>query len=550
MASHEPTNDSSATRWWHSAVGYEVYLRSFSDGDGDGIGDLAGLIHRLDHLSALGVDLVWITPFYPSPMVDFGYDVADYTDVHPLYGDLEQFDQLVAAAHQRGIRIVADIVPNHSSDQHPWFVDALTGPDAAHRDYYIWADPSADGGPPNNWVSYFGGPAWTLDAASGQYYLHLFLPRQPDINWSNPAVLDAFDDVLRFWLDRGIDGFRIDVAQALAKDRRLRSNPEISPWNPNGTRFEQWDAFDHRFDVLQPEGPDIFRRWHALVEPYDALLLGETHVTDPSMLAELVPGDGLHVGFWFDPMGIEWSADAVRSTLRGPLAAMSDPRLLGWVAASHDDVRPPTRFGGGDSGRTRSLVFSTLLFGLPGLPFLYQGEELGLLEGFVPIERRADPIAQSRDGCRTPMPWEPGKNFGFSTADRTWLPDGGRDDTDTASWQRSQPDSWFHRYRALVEVRKTEPGLASSDFRWIDDLDPDVVAYQRGDIVVVANLGPEPFPLGRIELGPMSVDFASPGTRAATMLFTTDATGGSTSIDPPVLAPDSATIYRVDPLSA
>jgi alpha-glucosidase len=522
--------------WWTDAIGYEIYLRSFADGDGDGIGDLSGLLQRLDYVSALGVDLLWITPFYPSPMADFGYDVADYTNVNPLYGDLALFDELVEAAHERNIRVVADIVPNHSSSEHAWFLDALTGPDAAHRDHYIWADPAADGGPPNNWVGYFGGPAWTLDEASGQYYLHLFLPEQPDLNWANPAVVDAFEDILRFWLDRGIDGFRIDVAQALAKDPQLRSNPQLSPWDPESTRGEQWDAFDHIHDVLQPAAHEIYRRWNSVVEPYDALLLGETYVADATQLAALVPGDGIHVGFWFDPMHIEWSAKQVRDSIHAPLVALDDPRRVGWVTASADEPRPASRFGGGDLGRSRSLALTTLLFGLPGLPVLYQGEELGLVDGVVPNDRRADPVGAdvtlSRDGCRTPMPWTPGKNFGFSSADRTWLPDGGRTEADTAAAQVDDPDSWFARYRALIETRKNEPSLRAVDFEWIDGLSDDLVAFRRGNIVVAANLGSAHHPLAGISGDVLFASDQSPST------------GPPTSVDGPVLAPAAAIIIR------
>ena len=264
-----------STEWWRNAVGYEVYLRSFADGDDDGIGDLPGLIDRLDHLAWLGVDVVWITPFYPSPMADYGYDVADYTGVHPLFGTLDDFDRLIAKADRLGLRVVIDIVPNHTSDHHPWFQAARSSPDDPRRDYYHWRDGTPGGAPFNNWVGYFGGPAWSYDDQAGQQYLHLFLPEQPDLNWANPAVIEEFDAILRFWLDRGVSGFRIDVAQAMGKDHALRDNPVNFPTDGTEDRWTQWASLDHRHDILQPETLDVFRRWRAIAADYDAVLIGE-----------------------------------------------------------------------------------------------------------------------------------------------------------------------------------------------------------------------------------------------------------------------------------
>jgi len=292
------------SKWWDHAVGYEVYIRSFADGDGDGIGDFVGMLDKLDHLSWLGIDVLWITPFYSSPMRDWGYDVADYAAIDPTYGGLADFDAVIARAHELGIKVLIDIVPNHSSDQHRWFQEALTDPTSKYRDYYIWADAPDDGSLPNNWVGYFGGPTWTLDETSGQYYLHMFLPEQPDLNWRNRDVLDEFDAILRFWLDRGVDGFRIDVAQALVKDEQLRSNPQIGPSDDSMFRWEQWNAFDHQHDILQPESLAIYQRWNSIAAEYDAMLLGETY--DLVMLDKLdrllAGGDAIHVGFWFGAM--------------------------------------------------------------------------------------------------------------------------------------------------------------------------------------------------------------------------------------------------------
>jgi len=514
--SDSPTGRS--THWWLDAVGYEVYLRSFADTDGDGVGDLRGVTARLDHLADLGVGIVWITPFYRSPMADYGYDVADYCSVDPLFGQLRDVDDLLSAAHDRGLRVVVDLVPNHCSAEHPWFAEAIAEPDGPRRDYFVWRDPAPDGGPPNNWISYFGGPAWTLDERSGQYYLHLFLPSQPDLNWRNADVHAEFDDILRFWLERGVDGFRIDVAQALVKDATLRSNPQVAPLDSTAPRWEQWNAFEHLYDIGQPESLDIFRRWRSLAESYDAVLIGETYVLDPAQLADMVPGDGLHLGFWFKPMHVEWSAEQLRAVIAEPLETIAEPRTIGWVAASHDEVRPPSRFGGAAVGPRRSIALSTMLFCLPGVPFLYQGEELGLLDGDVPEGRRADPVGAdvslSRDGCRTPMPWEPGPAMGFSDTTDTWLPMGGRAESDTAAWQRSSPGSWLDRYRRLVAVRREEAELRHGPFAWCEASPTDVVAFRRGSLYVALNAGTSTVELDvRGEVRFDSLDLAEAGTK-------------------------------------
>ena len=515
-------------RWWEHAVGYEVYIRSFADGSGDGVGDFIGLRDRLDHLAWLGVDIIWVTPFYASPMKDWGYDVADYTAIEPTYGSLDDFDAFVSRAHELGMRVLIDIVPNHTSDQHHWFQEALKGPDNPYRDHYIWRDAPEDGTLPNNWVGYFGGPTWTLDEASGQYYLHLFLPEQPDLNWRNPAVLDAFDDILRFWLDRGVDGFRIDVAQAMVKDAELRSNPQLGPSDDSMFRWEQWNAFDHQHDILQPESVEIFQRWNRIAEEYDALLLGETY--DLVMLDKLdrlvSGGDAIHVGFWFGAMHMDWDAAQIRSTFDLPLSNISAG--LGWAQDSHDEHRSVTRFGGGDLGRGRALSLSVLLMGLPGLPFLYQGQELGLESGVIPPEAKLDPVGDDdpnsgRDGTRTPIPWSPGPGMGFTTSDSTWLPFGGRTDADTAEVQREDATSALHAHRELLGVRKQLGEIAGEPLEWVGGTADQVVAFRRGSIVFVANVSEAPIDHG--------LD--------ATVLFRTSDGDGST------LAADEAAILRV-----
>ncbi len=481
--------------WWQDSVGYEIYVRSFADSDGDGIGDLAGIADKLGYLSDLGIDFIWVTPFYPSPMADWGYDVADFCGVDPAFGSLADLDRLLDQAHERSMRVVIDVVPNHTSHQHAWFRSAQADPNGPYRDYYIWRDPAPDGGPPNNWVGYFGGSAWTLDEASGQYYLHLFLPEQPDLNWRNPAVHEEFDGIIRFWLDRGVDGFRIDVAGGLVKDVDLRSNPEIGVWDPAGTRWEQWESFDHLYDVFQPESLDIFRRWRSIVDEYGAWLMGETYTLEPEGLARLVPGDGLHSGFWFEPMHIDWDVDQIRKALVPPADLLGD-RLL-WAASSHDMPRSPTHFGGGDQGRSRTLALNVLFSCLPGVPVFYQGEELGLVDGIVPPSAKLDPVgsegdvAAGRDGCRTPMPWRPGGQNGF-TEGTPWLSSSQRDEDETAEAQAVEAGSWYHQYRSLLAARRGIGPLTGEDVHWEDDGVGPVVRYRRGPVSVAANVSDEP----------------------------------------------------------
>lgn len=481
--------------WWEDAVGYEVYIRSFADGNGDGIGDLDGLTGRLEHLVWLGVDIVWVTPFYPSPMKDFGYDVADYVDVHPDYGDLDAFDRCLEEAHRLGIRMVIDLVPNHTSDRHPWFLGALDGPGSPYRDYYIFRPPRADGAPPNNWVSHFGGPAWTLDPGSGEYYCHLFLPEQPDLDWANPSVRDEFDAILSFWLERGVDGFRIDVAHALCKDPELRDNPQIAEVTPDMSPAEAFAAFDHRYDLERPETTEIYRRWRRIADRHDALLLGELNVGDPATTDRYLSPEGLHRTLYFGLNHRDWNAAGFAADLRGAADLFPDGGFA-WAISNHDEPRPVTRFGGGRVGLERSLAIWVALAGLPGTPFIYQGEELGLEDCRVAPEDVHDPVGiacfeEGRDPCRTPMPWEPGENMGFTTAARPWLVAETRDSSETVAVQRQSAGSPLHRFRDLLAVRKQTSGLRQGPVRWFGE-DSGVVAFRRGDVLHVSNLGDSP----------------------------------------------------------
>lgn len=492
--------------WWQGAVGYEVYVRSFADSSGDGVGDLAGITARLDYLQWLGVDAVWITPFYPSPGHDHGYDVSDYCGVSPRHGTLDDFDALVREAHRRNLRVMVDIVPNHTSSEHPWFTKARNEPDGPDRDRYLWADPAPDGGPPNNWRSHFGGPAWTLDEASGQYWCHLFLPEQPDLNWRNTAVRDDFDTILRWWIDRGVDGFRIDVAHGLIKDAELRDNPQIEPLRDAMHPFEAFAAFEHRHDLDQAGNTEIFRRWKRVCGPADVMLLGEVNAPWPDGMARYVAPSALDQAFFLRTAIMGWSPELLVQMAR----TMHDaaPEGVSWVLSNHDRSRPVTRFGGGEAGLRRSLAMSAVFMALGGTPFLYQGEELGLDDGVLRGDRH-DPVAvrnsagaEGRDGCRTHMPWDDSAHNGFSVSS-PWIDSEPRRWAQTVAGQRDDPDAPLHRYRSLLAARKAHPDMWRAPLAWIDSDDPLVLALRRGAVAVVANLADR---RARVDLG-------SPGWR-------------------------------------
>ncbi|OFW65853.1 MAG: hypothetical protein A2Z12_04820 [Actinobacteria bacterium RBG_16_68_21] len=477
--------------WWHGAVGYEIYIRSFADSDGDGIGDLVGARARLAHLAWLGVDAVWVTPFFPSPGFDHGYDVSDYRDVDPRHGTLSDFDAFSATAHDLGLKVVVDIVPNHTSHLHRWFAEARKSRDSAFRDYYLWHDPAPTGGPPNNWVSHFGGPAWTLDEASGQYYCHLFLPQQPDLNWRNEDVRAEFDEILRFWLDRGVDGFRIDVAHGLLKDPLFRDNPRIRVADSAADNWGVFFSFEHCYDLDQDDTVDIYRRWHRLVEPYGAALIGEVALDDPVRMARYIGGGALDSAFFLQPPWMGWEPAALLDAIRG----MHDrePNRVSWAIDNHDHSRSVTRFGGGARGARRSLAVTTLISCLGGIPFLYQGQELGIGDGTIAPDDLADPIATrnegalGRDGARTPMPWEPGPGNGF-TAGTPWLRADDRPHAETVAGQMSIPDAPIHQYRALLGTRRAHPELGAGPAAWLDTGSAEMAVIRRGSMLVVANL--------------------------------------------------------------
>jgi alpha-glucosidase len=496
--------DTSARPWWRGAVFYQIYVRSFADSNNDGIGDLPGITSRLDYINSLGVDAIWITPFYPSPQKDHGYDVADYFDVNPEYGTLADFDSLVKKAHRLKIKVLVDLVPNHTSDQHPWFQAALSSPDDPHRKLYYFDDPKPDGSPPNNWESVFGGSAWTKDERSGQVYLHLFAPEQPDLNWWNRKVPAEFEKIVKFWLDRGVDGYRIDVASALFKRKDLADQPMIK--NPTTGKSEA----DPSFKIIdQPEVHKVYRAWHKILNRYqpDRVLVGE--IFDPSRQARYILPDQLDMAFAL--VRAQWDAslwrrsiDTDRRASPGPVAAPS------WTQSNHDVVRHVTRLGGGALGRARARAALLLLLGLPGQAFLYQGEELGLEEVDVPKKMRQDPVfihsggkQRGRDGCRVPLPWHKGQpNAGFSKA-APWLPMPAGWDQLAVDAQVGMADSMLVFYQRVLALRRQLFRTLPANMTWSRSRQ-GVLQYEHGRLTVAVNFLARPVDLeirGRLLVG-------------------------------------------------
>ncbi len=513
----------SAEAWWRHAVCYEVYVRSYADSDGDGMGDLPGITARLDHLADLGVDALWITPFYPSPQHDHGYDVADYRDVEPTYGDLAAFDTLAARAHELGLRLIVDIVPNHTSWDHPWFREALAdGAGSPARERYLFRSGRGEDGsePPNNWVSVFGGGAWerTKDASGepGEWYLHLFDKSQPDLNWHDAEVRADFERTLRFWLDRGADGFRIDVAHGLLKQDGLPDVPDPEEYAggtvPGGP---MWD---------RPEVHDVYRAWRPVLAEYpgERMAVGEAWAPTPARTARYVRPDELQQAFNFHFLTAEFTAADFRAVVEltqetlEPVGASAT-----WVLANHDVVRSPTRYGGGPAGLARARAATLVMLALPGSAYIYQGEELGLEQVEVPEPDRQDPEfvngrGPGRDGCRVPLPWSgeaPPYAFGPG-AGQPWLPQPEDWAGLTVEQQRADPGSTLSFYRDALARRREQlaAGWAEEhELTWLD-LGEDVLGFRRGAVTVVLNFGsrPAPLPEGTVLVSSAPVDGSLP----------------------------------------
>jgi oligo-1,6-glucosidase/alpha-glucosidase len=474
--------DPATVPWWERGVVYQIYPRSFQDSNGDGVGDLKGIEQRLDYLVELGIDAIWLSPVFPSPMVDFGYDVADYCGIDRLFGTLADFDQLLAAAHQRGLKLLLDLVPNHSSDQHPWFQESRSSRTNPRRDWYIWRDPapSANGQrlPPNNWISDFGGSAWEWDETTGQYYLHAFLKEQPDLNWRNPEVREAMLDVIRFWFDRGVDGFRIDVLWHLIKAEGLPDNPVNPDYRPE---------MGEKLKVLQihsthrPEVHNLAADFRTLADDYgDRLLVGEIVLP----LEELMTyygreRPGVHLPFNFQLVEAPWDASELRKLIADYEAVLPPGGWPNWVITSHDYPRIAARLG-----EAQARIAAMLLLTLRGTPTLYQGDELGIGKVDIPPAKVRDPkelrepgIGLGRDPSRTPMAWDSSPNAGFSNIE-PWLPLHTDWQTRNVAAQRGDPASMLSFYLALLQLRCAEPALSIGSIELIDS-EPGVLAYKR-----------------------------------------------------------------------
>jgi len=516
MASHEPT---SGSEWWRSGVIYQVYPRSFLDSNGDGMGDLAGITKGLDALKDVGVDAIWLSPFYRSPQKDAGYDVSDYKDVDPLFGTLEDFDRMLERAHELGLRVMIDLVPNHSSDQHQWFQNALNSPRGSReRSFYHFANGKGENGelPPNNWVSMFGGPAWTR-AHDGQWYCHLFDSSQPDLNWSNPDVKHEFEEILRFWLDRGVDGFRVDQPHAMAKQQGLPDHPYVAE---AGAGFIEGREAPPMW--FQEEVHEIFRSWRKILDEYpgERAMCGEAYVLPLSLMAKWVRADEFHQTFNFRFLDAGWNREPLVAAINESFAAFDAVGAPStWVLSNHDVIRHASRFGG-DYGRAtasdgigpdnpqpdnelglqKARAATLFMLGLPGASYLYQGEELGLPEHTtLAPEHRQDPTFArtngervGRDGCRVPLPWaEGGPSNGFSEA-AGWLPQPKAFANLSRKSQDGIQGSTLELYKSALRLRK-KLALGEGSFDWV--LLGDVLSYKNGNITVVHNFESQPWPL-------------------------------------------------------
>jgi alpha-glucosidase len=486
--------------WWQTAVIYQVYPRSFQDTNGDGIGDLKGVERRLDYLKSLGVDAIWISPIYPSPMADFGYDVADYCDVHPRFGTLLDFDAMLAEAHARGLKVLLDFVPNHTSDQHPWFAESRSSRGNPKRDWYLWLDPAPDGGPPNNWISDFGGSAWEWDTPTGQYYYHAFLKEQADLNWRNPSVQAAMYDIMRFWFDRGVDGFRIDVLWHMIKAADFLDNPANLDYRAGMGAMHRVLQL-HSTD--QPEVHGIAADMRAIADHYGAdgkserVLIGEIYLPVDRLVHYYGrERPGVHLPFNFQLINAPWEARSLAELIADYEAALPPGGWPNWVLGNHDRPRVATK-----RGQAQARVAAMLLLTLRGTPTLYYGDELGLTDVEIPAAQVHDPrelrepgLALGRDPVRSPMPWDGSENAGFAEA-KPWLPLNADWPTRNVARMAEEPHSILTLYSRLLAIRRTYTSLSAGDFALLN-AEGDVLAYERRHgaekLIVALNLGAQP----------------------------------------------------------
>jgi len=511
------------TTWWQTDIIYQIYPRSYQDSNGDGVGDLPGIISRLDYVRSLNAGAVWLSPICPSPMHDFGYDVADYCAIHPLFGTLADFDRLLAEVHRRGMKLILDLVPNHTSDEHPWFIESRSSRDNPKRDWYIWLDPAPDGGPPNNWLSYFGGPAWTYDEHTGQAYLHQFLTQQPELNYRNPFVVAALRDTMRFWLDRGVDGFRVDVIWLMMKDPLFRDEPP----NPTWDGVNPHNSLQHIYTANLPEVHGLIREMRKVLDAYDdRMMVGEIYMPNEDLITYYgsPAGNECHLPFNFQLINAPWDAATVRRMVDAYEAVLPAGAWPNWVLGNHDQHRLATRIG-----PAQARVANMLLLTLRGTPTCYYGDEIGMENVPIPLAMVQDPPALNqpeiahlvgRDPERTPMQWDASPNAGFAPAEvRTWLPVANDFATRNVAVQSGDPASMLNFYRALTALRQSEPALTIGDYRSLDPGAAHVFAYLRshGDarFLVVLNFGGEARRLdlsavgGRVEVA-LSTEMTGP----------------------------------------
>ena len=509
--------------WWQSGIIYQVYPRSFLDENGDGVGDLKGIQKKLDYLQWLGVDCVWLSPIYPSPMADFGYDVSNYVDIHPLFGTLADFDALLADVHKRGMKLLLDFVPNHTSDEHPWFVEAKKDKTNPKRDWYIWRDGKAGGGPPNNWLSNFGGSAWTFDETTNQYYFHAFLQKQPDLNWRNPQLRAAMYDVLRFWLNRGVDGFRIDVIYHIVKDDQFRDNPRNPNYQPGQNPTHEFLA---TYIADRPEVHDIIAEMRKVVDAYsDRMLVGEVYLPVDRLVtyyghAGGNGGDGVHMPFNFQLVTLDWNAKTIATAIRNYEAALPSYGWPNWVLGNHDNSRVASR-----AGTDQARVAGMLLLTLRGTPTLYYGDEIGMTNVPIKPEQVQDPFEKQvpgmglgRDPERTPMQWNSSPNAGFTTGN-SWLPLAADASTVNVESERTDRQSLLNLYNQMIALRRRWPALNIGTYREIYS-DDKVLIFTRNEqsqtVLVCLNFVGTPQTI--LNTVKFATDLGSPTIRLSTLL--------------------------------
>ncbi len=491
--------------WWRGGVIYQVYPRSFQDSNGDGIGDLPGVMRRLDYLAQLGVDAIWLSPIFESPQQDMGYDVSNYTDIDRLFGTLEDFDALIERAHALGLKVVIDQVLSHSSDKHPWFRESRVNKTNARADWYVWVDPNKDGTPPNNWPSVFGGRAWEWNPARRQYYLHNFLAEQPDLNFHNRQVQDALLDIMRFWLERGVDGFRFDTVNYYFHDAKLRSNPPAKRKEHLPYAVNPYDMQEHKYSKSQPENVPFLKRIRTLTDRFPDIMtvgeVGDSHKAVALMAEYTSGGDKLHMCYSFEFLGLHYTAGHFRKTIEQFFAASKDGWPC-WSFSNHDVDRHVTRWAPhAESPTALGRQAAALLFSLKGSVCIYQGEELGLPQSEMLFEELTDPPGirfwpeyKGRDGCRTPMPWEEGEAPNGFTTGTPWLPVKAPQSALNAAGQEADPDSMLAFYRRLLTWRKSRDALVDGDIAFFNTAEP-VLAFRRtaesGKMLCVFNLSPQ-----------------------------------------------------------